>query len=154
NTLTLPGIVEIQEVRLGSKVGGRVAKVHVQEGDMVYTGQLLVTFEAPELQQQIVQQAAKVAALEQEWKKALKGPREEEIAAAEAAAEAAKARMERMFAGYREEEKKQTKSEMEAAEGDYKQASEDFERIYKLYPTSASKSDLDAAAAARERTRG
>src|SRR5207249_3072937 len=102
----------------------------------------------------ILQQAAKVAALEQEWKKALKGPRDEEIAAAQAAAEAAKARMDRMFAGYREEEKQQAKSEMEAAEGDYKQAGNEFERVYKLYPASASKSELDAAQGARERTRG
>src|SRR5262249_53556472 len=48
----------------------------------------------------------------------------------------------------------QAKSEMESAEGEYKQASEDYERIYKLYPASASKSDLDAAQGARERTRG
>src|SRR6516164_5410184 len=33
--LRLPGVVEIQEVRLGSKVGGRVAEVHVQEGQIV-----------------------------------------------------------------------------------------------------------------------
>ena len=48
-SLRLPGTVEVQEVRLGSKVGGRVAAVHVRESQVVEAGQLLVTFEAPEL---------------------------------------------------------------------------------------------------------
>src|SRR5262249_21752285 len=51
-TLRLPGIVEIQEVRLGSKVGGRVEEVLVLEGAEVKPGQPLVTFEVPELLQQ------------------------------------------------------------------------------------------------------
>ncbi len=37
-TIVLPGIVETQEVRLRSKVGGRVLKVLVKEGDMVEFG--------------------------------------------------------------------------------------------------------------------
>ena len=32
--LTMPGIVEIQEVRLGSKIGGRVAQLLVAEGQI------------------------------------------------------------------------------------------------------------------------
>ena len=51
-TLALPGIVEIQEVRLSSKVGGRVARVAVAEGDRVRPGQPLVYFDVPELQAQ------------------------------------------------------------------------------------------------------
>ena len=38
----LPGVVEIQEVRLSSKVGGRVARVDVAEGDLVQAGQPLL----------------------------------------------------------------------------------------------------------------
>ncbi len=41
-TLVLPGIVETQEVRLSSKVGGRVLRVLVKEGDVVALGQPLV----------------------------------------------------------------------------------------------------------------
>src|SRR5882724_3930123 len=51
-TLRLPGIVEIQEVRLGSKVGGRVLKVMVQEGDVVERGRALVVLDVPELKAQ------------------------------------------------------------------------------------------------------
>ncbi len=46
--LELPGVVEIQEVRLGSKIGGRVAEVLVAEGDTVEAGQLLVRYEVPD----------------------------------------------------------------------------------------------------------
>ena len=41
-TLELPGTVEVQEVRLGSKIGGRVDRVLVREGELVQPGQLLV----------------------------------------------------------------------------------------------------------------
>jgi multidrug resistance efflux pump len=154
SSMILPGIVEIQEVRLGSKIGGRVAAVHVREGIVVEAGTALVTFEAPELEKQILQQQARVAQLEQDWKKAEKGPRDEEIAAARAAEGAAKARWERMEAGFREEEKRQAKSELQSAEGDLKQAAEEFERVKGLYPQASSKSDLDLALGLRDRMRG
>jgi multidrug resistance efflux pump len=154
-SLTLPGIVEIQEVRLGSKVGGRVAKVHVMEGDMVEPGQAIVTFETPELEKQILQQQARVAQLEQDWKKAEYGPRTEEIAAARAAAGAARARMDRMEVGYRDEEKKQARYDMNSAEAEFKQAQEDLERATLLYgQKAATKAELDSARAAHDRTRG
>src|SRR5262245_39128685 len=50
--LNLPGTVEVQEVRLGSKAGGRVAEVAIREGDLVKPGQLLVRLEEPELEAQ------------------------------------------------------------------------------------------------------
>src|SRR5262249_50652203 len=52
HVLRLPGVVEVQEVRLGSKIGGRVEAVLVQEGDVIYKNQPLITFEAPELRNQ------------------------------------------------------------------------------------------------------
>src|SRR5438309_3704766 len=92
HVLRLPGIVEIQEVRLGSKIGGRVFKVLVEEGDIVYPGKELVTFEVPELLTTRDQLKAKVDAAEAEYVKAMKGAREEEKRAAQAAAAAGKAR--------------------------------------------------------------
>src|SRR4051794_28707381 len=62
-TLELPGTVEVQEVRLGSKIGGRVDMVPVREGDMVQPGQLLVRFEAPELEAEREQWQARVQAM-------------------------------------------------------------------------------------------
>src|SRR4051812_31888981 len=58
--LQLPGTVEVQEVRLGSRVGGRVAAAHIREGEVAEPDQVLVTFEAPELEAQREQRQAHV----------------------------------------------------------------------------------------------
>ncbi|MCY2927381.1 MAG: biotin/lipoyl-binding protein, partial [Planctomycetota bacterium] len=38
----ISGFLEADEIRLGSRVGGRVQKIHVTEGDRVKAGALLV----------------------------------------------------------------------------------------------------------------
>jgi HlyD family secretion protein len=153
--LRLPGIVEIQEVRLGSKVGGRVLKVNVREGQTVEPNQELVVFDVPEVQAQLDQARAKLAAARADWEKAENGPRLEEKKAAWATAESAKARYERMLAGWRKEEKDQARSDLETARADLKQAQEDFARVRELYRTrSLARSDYDAALATRDRAQG
>src|SRR4029450_821948 len=110
------GIVEIQEVRLGSKVGGRVAKVLVKEGDQVASGQPLIVFDVPELENQHEQLQTQVAMADAEYQRAVNGARLEEKKAAKAAADAAKAKLDRMVAGWREEEKQQVANELLTAE--------------------------------------
>ena len=39
------GFIEADEIRLGSRVGGRVSRVHVQEGEEVEAGMVLVELE-------------------------------------------------------------------------------------------------------------
>jgi multidrug resistance efflux pump len=153
--LRLPGVVEVQEVRLGSKIGGRVAEVAVHEGDMAQPKQLLVRFHVPELEAQRAQQQARVAAVEAELERAINGPRPQEKDAARAAYEAAQARVERLVAGWREEEKEQARQELQTADADLSLALEDFERQNRLYRQNASaRADYDAARAARDRARG
>lgn len=153
--LRLPGIVEIQEVRLGSKIGGRVAEVDVAEGDVVSAGQVLVRFEVPELQAQQKQLEARLRQVGAELLRARNGPRREEKEAAKAAVEAAHARWQRLKAGWREEEIRQAKSELESAEADLKLSREDFDRVDRLYGKgSVSRAEFDAARAARDRAQG
>lgn len=151
--LRLQGIVEIHEVRLGSKIGGRVRAVHVQEGDVVKPGRLLVEFEAPELEAQAKQWSARVQADRAARDRARNGPRLQEIEAGRAAMEAAAARLEKMKAGWREEEKRQARNERDMALADLEQAREEFSRVQRLYPKSVSRSEYDAARFAEERTR-
>jgi multidrug resistance efflux pump len=153
--LRLPGIVEIQEVRLGSKVGGRVETIVVKEGQLVEPGQALVVFEEPELRAQREQLEAKLQQALADWEKAKNGPREEEKAAAKAAMAAAKAKLDRLEAGFREEEKRQAQNELESAEADIKNAKEEYDRIANLYrQRTVSRSEYDAAIAARDRSQG
>src|SRR5262249_51991789 len=73
-TIRLPGTVETQEVRLSSRVGGRVSKICVQEGDVVQEGQPLVYLEMPELVAQRDQVAARLQAAEAMLERAHNGP--------------------------------------------------------------------------------
>ena len=43
------GTVEARNIRVGSKVGGRIDKILVREGDSVEPGQVLITFDDREL---------------------------------------------------------------------------------------------------------
>lgn len=104
-TLRLPGVVESQQVRLSSKVGGRVAKVAVREGEVVEAGKPLVYLDLPELKAQRRQLEAKLRAAEAELERARNGARAEEKTAAKAALAAAQARLEKLEAGTRREEK-------------------------------------------------
>jgi HlyD family secretion protein len=155
SALTLPGIVEIQEVRLGSKVGGRIAKIEVQEGQIVSPGQRLVVFDAPELENQREQLKARLDAAEADYQRAKNGPRPEEREAARAAASALRSRYELLKEGWREEEKRWAASELESAAADLKQAQVEFERIDELYRTkSTSKAEYDAARGQYDRSKG
>src|SRR5438094_971732 len=135
--LRLPGVVEIQEIRLGSKVGGRVLAVEIAEGDLVQPGQVLVQFDLPELKAQYEQTQARLRQAEAELEKAQNGPRSEEKDAAKAAVESARARWQRLKTGPRPEEIRTARSKLESAEADLKLAREDFERAEKLYRQNA-----------------
>jgi HlyD family secretion protein len=151
-SLHLPGVVEIQEVRLGSKIGGRVHKVDIVEGAIAEPGQPLVFFDVPELQAQRQQLQARLLQAEADLEKAENGPRPQEIEAAWAAVEAALARWERLDAGWREEEKRQARSEQEATEADLKLAREEFDRVDRLHRQgSSARAEYDTARAARDR---
>jgi multidrug resistance efflux pump len=156
DVLRLPGIVEIQEVRPGSKVAGRVERVWVEEGQTVEAGEPLVTFEVPELRAQRDQLQQKLYAAEADLARIEKGlPAELKSAAASAAA--ARARARRMEKGWREEEKQKARNELASAEADLKQALEDFERVRRLYQgekKAATREEFDAAVAARDRAQG
>ena len=80
--LRLPGTVETQDVRLSSRVGGRVLKVLVRESQLVEPGQPIVELEMPELDAQRSQLVAQQQAAEAVLAKLREGPRKEEKEAA------------------------------------------------------------------------
>jgi len=147
--LRLPGIVETQEVRLSSRVGGRVVRVLVQEAQQVEPGQALVELEMPELQTQRAQWVAQKAAAEALLTKLENGPRPEERAAAKAAADAAAARLARMERGFREEEKEQARQELRGWEAELAQAQQDLQRERTLLQQNATATQTFELALAR-----
>lgn len=77
--LIIQGEVEAAQIRVSTKIAGRVESLHVKEGDSVKKGQLLVTIASPEIEAKLKQaKAAKEAATAQKVK-ADKGTRKEKI---------------------------------------------------------------------------
>lgn len=87
------GYVEAEKVEVGSRVGGRVSDVLVDEGDAVEAGQLIVRFETDEIQAELSEAKHRVERLNTVLDKLKSGPRKQEIEVARqllAAAEEAK----------------------------------------------------------------
>jgi len=81
NSSAVSGTIEVDEVHVASRYGGRVEKIHVNEGQTLTNGQLIAELDAAELQARL-----RLAAAQLEELKA--GPRSQEITAAKAEWEA------------------------------------------------------------------
>src|ERR1700757_3547628 len=115
------GTVEARNIRVGSKIGGRIDRIFVREGDSVVAGQTLITFDDKEL---LASLAASRAAAE----KAQRGYRPEEIAEARAAAAQAKAEYDQRKNGYRQEDIAAAKADLDRANADELRARLDAQR--------------------------
>jgi multidrug resistance efflux pump len=144
--LVFYGTVETQDIRVGSKVGGRIQEVLVKEGAEVRAGQPLVCFDMAELQAQLAQAQARVDQQRSILEKIERGARPEEKAEARAATEAAKANLESVRNWPRSEEVAQARAALSALEAEVKNAEADFQRAQRLRETGdISKQDYDAA---------
>jgi HlyD family secretion protein len=124
----LPGVVEIQEVRLSSKVGGRVNQVLAQEGTVVSAGQPLVIFDVPEWEAKHAQLQAQLLTAKAQLEKAQNGALPEEKASAKANAEMAKARLLRLKNGSRPEEIEAAHKDWTALKAEVERAEKDWKR--------------------------
>lgn len=89
--LTLYGNVDIRQVDLGFRVGGRIAQVLVDEGDAVRQGQPMARLDEDLLRQERDQAAARLAGQKADLARLERGYRVEEIAQARASVAAATA---------------------------------------------------------------
>jgi multidrug resistance efflux pump len=78
------GFIEADEIRVGSRVGGRVAKVLVREGQKVKSGELLIELDPYDLNERRAQTAGELEGRKADLLKLKNGPRQQEITAAEA----------------------------------------------------------------------
>jgi multidrug resistance efflux pump len=115
------GTVEARNIRVGSKVGGRIDKILIREGDTVGAGQILITFDDRELQASLEQSRANA-------EKAERGFRPEEIAEARAAAAQAKAEYDQRVNGYRQDDIDAAKADFDRATADEIRTHLDFQR--------------------------
>ncbi len=92
--LKASGLIEADEIRVGSRVGGRVAKVAVIEGQKVKAGDVLVELAPFDLLEHRAEAQAELARLQARLDELKHGPRAQEIDAAEARLRYAKAELE------------------------------------------------------------
>lgn len=119
------GTVEAHDVRVGSKIAGRIDKVLVREGDRVEAGQVLITFDDKELGASLEQSRAAA-------EKSVRGYRREDIAEARAASEQAKADYDMHKNGYRKEDIDAAEADMQRAKADEARTHLDFDRYESL----------------------
>jgi HlyD family secretion protein len=149
--LRLSGVVEAREIRIGSKLSGRVTEALVREGDQVGSGTVLVRFDPSELQAERAQLQARLAQAKAEFARLSRGYRQEEILQAEANAAREAALLQALKEGPRPQELAQARAEFEAASAEAKKATGNFERISQLHKTGdVAAQMLDDAQARRD----
>ncbi len=163
------GTIEAKEIPVASKAGGRIARVMVQEGAVVRSGQPLLELDLSEFDAQRGQLASQLRKSEARLLQLRNGPRQEEIAQAEAVAaerffawkmletgsrpeEIAMAQAERRKAeseldmlesGYRKEEISQAKAAVNQAKTHLEWTEKDWRR-YSLLSADGAVSDSEA----------
>ncbi len=145
------GTIETREIQIGSKIGGRVTAVHVEEGQLVKRGTVLVEFECDELKAQLSQAQAKVEQAQADLDKMLRGNRPEEIAEANATARAQQAALDAARNGPRIQEIDQAQADYAAATADAANAEIFYKRMEKLVATDTiSRQQFDDAREKRD----
>ena len=150
-SMDVTGQIEAITIAAGSRVGGRVIEVLVDEGAQVKQGAVLVRFEATEANAALAAAEARLAQAEAVLKKLETGARPEEIQQAEAAAARAQEQYRLARKGFRVQEVKGATASAEAVRAQREEARTEFTRVEKLRDGGAvSQQRYDAAQHALE----
>jgi multidrug resistance efflux pump len=143
------GVIEADEIRLGSRVGGRVKEVRVVEGQRVEANEPLVLLEEYDLRERLAEVEALVAQRQAEYDRLSRGFREEEKAQAKASYDRAEAIVARMERGPRPEEVKAGQAHVRLASAQLERAQTTHRRLADIRARgvgAVSQEELDRAA--------
>ena len=144
--LKVSGFLEADDIRPGSRVGGRVKQVLIEEGQSVSKGDLLFELEPFDLLKRRAEAIAGLAEAKANHEKLVSGFRTEEIAKAQAQVDQLKARFTLLVNGPRQQEIDSAVAELQLADAEYRLAESKHMRIETLFAQkSASKDELDTA---------
>jgi len=135
--LILSGRIEVDDVHVGSKIGGRVWKVNHEESDEVKAGEPVVLLEDMELAAQLDQAKASAAQAQANLDLLLVGTRKEDLDRAEAVVQARSAELILRKKGFREEEVREAEAQVESARSDLQFASAEYIRTKSLFEKGA-----------------
>jgi HlyD family secretion protein len=159
---TILGTVEVNEVKIASKVPGRIAEVLVKEGEEVQAEQILLKLETTELEAKKKQAEGALLAAQAVYNKAKNGARPQEIQLAKANVQMAEAKAQLLedtyqrlknlheAGAYTTQELQKTETELIAAKAQAEQANEQLNLILE----GAREEDLLAAQANVLRAQG
>lgn len=140
------GFVEAEDIRLGSRVGGRVAAVMAEEGDRIAKGQTLLRLEPYDLNEQLAKARANLASREAEFRKLTDGFRKEEVAQARAAHAQAVAMLDRLKTGPRPQEITAARARLAQAEAELRLANRNLTRVQSMAQRdAATEQEIDRA---------
>jgi multidrug resistance efflux pump len=144
--LLLGGYIEAEQVQVGSKLGGRIAKVLVQEGSEVEAGQDLVIFETDDVEAQLREAKADFVKAREKLNELRTGTREEEKDKARALVKRLNDKWTMLKEGPRHEEKEQARLIFERSKAEYDNAKSNYDRVVALAERNAAAKDaLDTA---------
>jgi multidrug resistance efflux pump len=152
--LVVSGYLEADDIRLGSRVGGRVQEVLVEEGQVVERGTLLVKLEPFDLLQRLAEAQQTLAAAAAEADKMAAGFRAEEKARTIAMRDLADAEYREAQAGPRPQEIQEARDNLSLANADLELAELNFTRREDLFKRKTiSQEEFDRAVAERKAAR-
>ncbi len=148
------GFIEADEIRVGSRVGGRVAEVLVAEGRQVQPGAPLFRIDPFNLREQLAEAQAAAAAARAERDRLIAGYRKEEIEQARAKRDGAGAVLEKLTAGPRPREIEIAREKLNMAKAGLELAESEHARLVRLRDEAqAAPTEIDQAVRALKAAR-
>jgi len=140
------GFLESHQIRVGSRVGGRVESVRVSEGQSVRRDDVLLALEPYDLRERLAGAEAELQARTALLTELEKGPREQEIEGARARRASAQAALDKAVAGPRPQEIKIAEDKLARAEAELAKAQKDYARVKNLFDKEqAADDEMDEA---------
>ncbi len=152
DSFMISGVIEADDIHVGSRVGGRVLKVVAREGETVKAGEPMVLLDPDELNASLAEAEANLRQMEAKYALLNAGYRTEEIEQAEAAAKQAQAELDHLISAPRRQEADQAAADWVAAKTSLENSSKTAERMEELSKRGliAKRESEDAAAKAEE----
>lgn len=145
--LIVSGFIEADEIRVGSRVGGRVADVFAREGQRVSRNAPLFRLDPFDLEASLAEAVARRDAARAELDRLRAGFRAEEVEQARARRNRAAAVVQRLVTGPRPEEIQMAQEELNRAQAQLTWAESEYERLSGLRERAdAARAEYEAAA--------
>jgi len=144
--LIVSGFIEADQIRVGSRVGGRVAEVLVAEGQPVKAGAPLFRLDPFDWREMLLEAESQLATARAEHERLKAGFRPEEIEQARAKRDRAAAVLAKLEAGPRPREIEIAREKLKTAQANFELAQSEHKRIMKLHQQSqAAQMEVDRA---------